>query len=202
MRRNDTHAESVAPAFRGRNHSAEAISAVASAPFNIQEIHGERITKCSIVRFTDVGLYSNVCGLYRSEEDPSDNLQFVTYKHGSSTRLRCFYRFDTDMRPIDARTVFPLRQLYGWLAIICAERLEARRSWFIQSFSVFLNHSVGIKDRSDASHRLAHKLNPGDRNPAVRFGIVKRNNLILQNVEQAFGIDFVLKFRSAIGNFR
>src|SRR5271165_4080297 len=127
----DTHAEPVAPAFRGRNYSAKSISSVVSALFNVQEIHGVRITKCSIVRFTDVRLYSNVCGFYRSEEDPSHNLQFVAHEHGSSTRLRCFYRFDADMWPIDAYTVFPLRQLQGGLAIVCAERLEARRGWFI-----------------------------------------------------------------------
>src|SRR5271165_1430590 len=202
MRRNDAHIESVAPAFRGRNYSAKAISSVVSAPFNVQEIHGVRITKCSIVRFTDVRLYSNVCGLYRSEEDPSDNLQFVAHEHGSSTPLRCFYRFDADMRPINACTVFPLRQLQGGLAIVCAERLEAHRGWFIQSFSVFLDHSVGIKDRGNASHRLAHKLDPGDGNPPVRFRVVKWNNLIFQDVEQDFGIDFVLKIRGAVGNFR
>ncbi len=135
-------------------------------------------------------------GFYRSEEDSSDDFHFVTHEHGRSSPLRRFYRFNADMRPVDARTVFPLRQFHGGLAIVCAQCFETRRRRFIESFGVFLNHPVGIKDRSDTSHRLAHQLDPGDRNPAVRFGVVERDDLIFQDVEEAFGIDFVLKIRS------
>ena len=126
-------------------------------------------------------------GIDRSEEDASDDLQFVAHKHGSSTRLRGFHRFDPDMRPIDTRGVFPLRELHGGLQLFALSALNPCRGRFVQPLGVFLNHPVGIKDRSDTSHRLPHQLDPGNRNAAVRFGVVERDDLVFQNVEQAVG---------------
>src|SRR6266481_7250291 len=97
MRRNNSDVKSVAACFRGRNHPAEAVDSVCVCLFNLQEFNGVRIAKRAIVRFTDIGLDSNMSGLNRPEKNVSGYFEFIAYEQGSSSALRCLDGFNPNM---------------------------------------------------------------------------------------------------------
>src|ERR1700745_2816465 len=97
--------------------------------------------------------------------------------------------------------MFPPRQLDSRPTVLCAERFVPGSSRFIQTLSIFFYHTVRIEHRRYTPNRLAHQLNPRDRNPSVRVSVVKRHTLVLQDMKEAIGIDIILVFRRSVGDF-
>ena len=67
---------------------------------------------------------------------------------------------------------------------------------------VFLHHSLRVEDRRDAANRFAHQLQPGERQFAVRFRVIKRNDLVLEQLVKTGRVDFVLEFGCAVVDLR
>src|ERR1700733_2979666 len=131
MSRDYPYVESVTATFRSWNHSAEAIEPIVSTFLDARKIHRVGVAKRSVVRFADIGLNPNMCWIDRSEEDASDNLQFVADEHRRPARLRGFHRLNPDMRPVDTGRVLSLGQLYRRLAIVRAQGLKTLGSRFV-----------------------------------------------------------------------
>src|SRR5437762_7736635 len=63
---------------------------------------------------------------------------------------------------------------------------------------MFLYHSLRVEHRRDAANRFAHQLQPGERKLAVRFRVIKGNDLILEQLVKTAGVHLLLKFRAAV----
>src|SRR5215471_11219458 len=107
MGRNDADVKSVTSAFGGRNHSAETVDSIGGCLFDIQKINGIGIAKRPVIRFTDIGLNSNVSWLNRTQEYVCGYLEFVPNEQRSSPGLRRFDRFNSDVGPVHARAMLP-----------------------------------------------------------------------------------------------
>src|SRR5438046_9355042 len=57
---------------------------------------------------------------------------------------------------------------------------------------------MSIENRRDAADRFAHELEPGEGKFAVGLGVIKRDDLVFEQLIKAAGIDFVLELDSAI----
>jgi hypothetical protein len=68
----------------------------------------------------------------------------------------------------------------------------------IQTLGVILHHPVGVEDRRDAADRFAHQLQPGERKFAVWLRVIKRNDLVFEQLIKAVGIDFALELNRPV----
>ena len=68
----------------------------------------------------------------------------------------------------------------------------------IKLLGVFLHHPLRVEDRRDAADRFAHQLQPGEGKFAVRFRVIERNDLVLEQLIKTARVHFVLKFGGAI----
>src|ERR1043166_9802209 len=71
----------------------------------------------------------------------------------------------------------------------------------VKLLRVFLHHSLCVKHRGDAPNGFEHQLQPGEGKFAVWFGVIKRNDLVLEQLIQAARVHFVLEFRRAVIDF-
>src|SRR5207247_5295050 len=60
------------------------------------------------------------------------------------------------------------------------------------------DHAMSIENGRDTADRFAHELEPGEGKFAVGFSVIKRDDLVLEQLIKAAGIDFVLELDSAI----
>ena len=75
-----------------------------------------------------------------------------------------------------------------------------RRS--VETLGVFFHHPVGVEDRRDAADRFAHQLEPGERQFAIGLRVVERDDLVLEQLIKAAGVDFALELDGPILDFR
>src|ERR1700751_6176779 len=59
-----------------------------------------------------------------------------------------------------------------------------------------------VKHRGNATNGFPHQLKPGERQSSIRLCVIKRNNLVFENVKQAVDVDFRLKLDAAAFDFR
>src|SRR5438046_2840762 len=103
-----------------------------------------------------------------------------------------------DLRPIFADTRFPLAEIAGGGAIVLRKIAVSLRRGSVEPLGVFLDHAMSIEDGRDAADRFAHELEPGEGKFAVGLGVIKRDDLVLEQLIKAAGIHFVLELDSAI----
>ena len=68
----------------------------------------------------------------------------------------------------------------------------------IKLLGIFLHHALRVEHGRDATDGFAHQLQPGEGKFAVRFRVIKRNDLVLEQLIQTAGVHFILKFSGAI----
>src|SRR5204863_6033766 len=90
----------------------------------------------------------------------------------------------------------------GGSAIVLRKLAVSLRRGRIKPLSIFLDHAMSIENGRDAADRFAHQLKPGEGKFAVRLGVIKRDDLVLEQLIKAAGIHFVLKLDGAVFNFR
>src|ERR1700730_11576589 len=70
--------------------------------------------------------------------------------------------------------------------------------WNIKLFGVLLYHPLRVEHRRNAANRFANQLKPSEGKFAIRFRIIQRNNLVLEQLIQTAGVHLILKFRGSI----
>src|SRR5262245_27962233 len=53
---------------------------------------------------------------------------------------------------------------------------------------------MSVKNRSDATDRLPHQLQPGERKFSVRFGVIEWDNLVLEELVKTGSVHLILEF--------
>src|SRR5438477_10757203 len=82
--------------------------------------------------------------------------------------------------PVLSHLRFPLAQMSRRAAAFAGEILVRLGCGNIKLLSVFLHHALRVEDRRDAANRFAHQLQPGKGKFAVRLGVVKRDEWVLE----------------------
>src|SRR5205085_10793947 len=108
---------------------------------------------------------------------------------------------DADLRPIPAHLRFPLAQASGGGATIAAEFLVRFGRGSVKPLGVFLHHPMGVEDGRDCADRFAHQLQPGEREFAVRFRVIERDDLVLEELVKTARIHFALEIDGAAFDF-
>ena len=98
---------------------------------------------------------------------------------------------------------FHLLELGRGGAAVAGEFLVRPRRRSVKALGVLLYHAMRVEHRSDGPDRFAHELQPGQRQFAVRFRVIKRDNLVLEELVEGAGVDLALKVdRAAWGDLR
>ena len=57
---------------------------------------------------------------------------------------------------------------------------------------------MGVKNRRDATDRLTHQLQPGERKFSVRFGVIEWDDLVLEQLVKTGSVHLILEFAVAV----
>src|SRR5262245_22484722 len=70
----------------------------------------------------------------------------------------------------------------------------------IETFGIFFDHPMSVKNRRDATDRLPHQLQPRKRKFSVRFGVIEWDNLILEELVKTGSVHLILEFAVPVFN--
>src|SRR5947208_15686657 len=70
----------------------------------------------------------------------------------------------------------------------------------VEPLGVLVDHTGGVEIRRHAPDRFAHELEPGERQLAVRLGVIEGSDLVLEQLVETGGIDPALEFARSIGD--
>ena len=70
--------------------------------------------------------------------------------------------------------------------------------WNVEPLRIFFHHPVRVESRRDAANCFAHQLQPGEGKFAVRFRVIKWDDLVFEQLIKAARVHFVLKLDRAV----
>src|SRR6266404_1991841 len=70
----------------------------------------------------------------------------------------------------------------------------------VKALRIFFDHSMSVKDGCDAADGFTHELQPSQRKLAIRLGIIERDDLILEQLIEARGVNFILEIDGAVSD--
>src|SRR5438874_8378529 len=175
----DADAEAVSAGFARRNRAAIKISAVAILT-GLAQHRDTRILDPAVFGFTMISFDPDMLRIDPAKMDARAHFEGFAHRNVLSIFVADLDIINTDLRPIFANTRFPLAEIAGRGAIVLRKVAVSLRRGRVKPLGVFLNHAMSIEDGRDAADRFAHELEPGQRKFAVRLGVVKRDDLILE----------------------
>src|SRR5207248_8379245 len=134
----------------------------------------------------------------RAEMNARAHFERFAHRNILSIFVADLHIINPDLRPILSDARFPLAEIAGRGAIVLRKVAVSLRRGSVKPLGVFLDHAMSIEDGGDAADRFAHELEPGEGKFAVGLGVIKRDDLILEQLIKAAGIHFVLELDSAI----
>ncbi len=102
------------------------------------------------------------------------------------------------LRPIFAHLRFPLAQLRRGSATVAGKILVRSGGGNVEPLRIFFHHPVRVESRRDAANCFAHQLQPGEGKFAIRFRVIKWDDLIFEQLIKTARIHFVLKLDRAV----
>src|SRR5438874_422876 len=193
----DADTEAVGAGFARRNRAAIQIDAVAILT-GLAQHRDTRILDPAVFGFTVISLDSDMLRIDPAKMDARTDFERFAHRNVLPVLVADLHIINPDLRPIFADTRFPLAEIAGRSAIVLRKLAVSLRRGRIKPLSVFLDHAMSIENGRDAADRFAHQLEPGEGKFAVGLGVIKRDDLILEQLIKAAGIHFVLELDSAI----
>src|SRR5436190_16096973 len=197
MSRQDADTEAVGAGFARRNRAAINIGAVAILT-GLAQHRDTRILDPAVFGFTVISFDPDMLRIDPAKMDARTDFQRFTHRNVLSVLVADLHIINPDLRPIFADTRFPLAEIAGRSAIVLRKLAVSLRRGRIKPLSIFLDHAMSIENGRDAADRFAHQLEPGQRKFAVGLGVIKRDDLVFEQLIKAAGIHFVLELDSAI----
>ena len=97
------------------------------------------------------------------------------------------------MGPVAADVVLPPREFDGFRALVRRQCRVRGGGGVVEALGVFAHHAVSVENGHDGADGFPHQVDPRERQAAIGLGVVEREDLRLEHVEEAVHVHFILE---------